>query len=460
MQKTTRYVIALTLFIQSIAMASLTAPRVGKLTQSAAGTFEFLDPQGLSEVTFSPAVASEIPSLIGKAPYVEIRQGASQVPTIVSGDRVLEGRLMRSTKGTQETYSINGTFIEFGRTKKVIGTEFDSKSRDYFVGRSVRAIGYNKKGLFILQSIVRLDVFSADVNALSDPDLPAAFESTFDKDPVRFISEMMRGKIRSPSPFWFRKSIFNNAIVRAGDPVLLITASGAEVDGPGSVNGHFAVGLGHVGPDAIIRGELFNFYVTNEKEITPGNLNLNDYYGHLVWGQQNYRPTYTLVLYGIPESQILRVKAEMDRFHRFFRQGSSKITESINCASISVQALADIQIYGEHRNSRVDTNRFQLLSAMKELPPKLNFAEKLAYVAKTRRAEFMPAPAFLSLARNLDYLNQVEHLGITRADFIFGGQTPSARVVGKAPTMGLFKTLSEQAGVLSKHIGIRKIKPQ
>lgn len=94
--------------------------------------------------------------------------------------------------------------------------------------------------------------------------------------------------------------------------------------------------------DSTVSGELFNVYVTNEKEIVPGNIDLNDYMGNLISGQLNYRPTYTMILYGIPEAKILQVKTEPDRFHPLFRSGNTKISVDKNCTTLSVQALANI----------------------------------------------------------------------------------------------------------------------
>jgi hypothetical protein len=442
--------IGLQLGLQTFAAAAPPAALTGRLQMDATKTLMLSDANGSAPVPFTETARQEALSLVGKAPFVQIWD-TTQVPTIVSGDLQLEGHFVRTIVAGQESFSINGVPVKFGRTKKVNGTQFDERSRAYFNGKDVRAMGSNKSGIFEIESILRRDVFSAAETPLVDAGIPAAFQKSFDKDPVKFVTRLVRGEAKSPSPFWFRKTVFSDgstSAVRAGDPVLLITASGAQADSGGAVNGHFAVGLGHVGADQLIDGEMFNVYVTNEKEIVPGNVNLTDYYGHLVSGQQNYRPTYTLAIYGLPEAKILQVKAELDRFHPLFRSGSTKITVNKNCATLSVQSLGDIGFYGTQRNGVNGREGFPLLSKQSGFPPVLNFTQQLEFVSKTKRAEFMPGPAFVSMLQNLRYLNETEHLGMTRADFIFGGQTPSARKMGGAPTTGLGNQLDDQRVIL------------
>jgi hypothetical protein len=429
----------LQIFVTNFASAAL----IGKLQANRDGAYILVTEKGSTPLQLPAQIAKQTQSLIGKVPYVEITDGvlengvikSSLVPTIVSGNLILEGRLETVRGGNQDVYEISGTPVQFGRTKKLNGTGFDEKSRRYFSGREVRAVGKIENGIFTIQSILRSDVFSASSKEFADSVVPLSLMKSFNGSALNTAIKMVQGKASSPSPLWFRRTLFAtpHKPVLPGAAVLMITASGSQVDDKGALNGHFAVGLGTVQDDLQIQGEMFNVYVTNEKEIVPGNINMNDYYGHLVSGQQNYRPTYTLLVYGISKEQILKVKTQLDRFHPLFRDGSTKITAIANCATLSVQAMADINFYGEQRND----GDFLKLSEQETVIPTQSKAAQLQFVLKTKRAEFMPGPAMTAILKNLKYLNDHEHLGITRADFVFGGQTPSARLVGTAPTTGI-----------------------
>lgn len=439
---------------------------VGQLRADTAQVLNLTGENSTVQLSFSETIKPSVLSLIGKVPFVEVRGATfengvlktSQVPTIISGSHILEGQLTRNVVGDKEYFEINGTPVEFGRHKKVTGSEFDGKSREYFSGKSVRAVGVIENGMFTIQSIIRDNFFSADTQPVVDAGVSAAQMQAFDQNAIGFISKLVNRSEKSPSPSWYRKNIFTapNSEVQVGDPVLLISISGAQGDSAGSINGHMAAGLGYVDKDFKIRGEMFNVYVTNEKEIVPGNVEMNDYFGHLVSGQLNYRPTYTVLLYGIAEENILKVKAELDRFHALFRQGSTKITPEKNCVTLTVQALADINIYGGQRNSDTERTDFKLLSRETELPPNSSLKQQFAFISKTKRAEFMPGPALISILTNLKHLNEQTNLGVTRADFVFAGQTPSARPNGGAPTTGIINQFTGQAKLIGKSL-VKKV---
>ncbi len=458
MKKHGLVILSLQLLIQTTGLADTL---VGQLKQAPNGSLELMTSQAIIPLTFSNGNQEEAMSLLNRAPYVEIRgqrtsdgtTNFDQVPTIASGDQVLEGQLEQSN----QEYSIKGVKIVFGRTKKVGGTGFDEKSKKYFVGKDVRAVGTITNGIFTLESIVRADVFTSDPDPVVDQEVPDEFVESFNKNPVLFIEKLLSDSTPSPSQGSFRGTFFGDSAFRpeADAPVLLITASGGQGDSMGAVNGHFAVGLGHVGKDARIRSEIFNVYVTNEKEIIPGNVDFNDYFGHLISGQLNYRPTYTMAIYGISEDKILKVKSELDRFHPLFRDGHTKITADKNCATMSVQALAEIGFYGAQRNGHKDDPKYKTLSGVNGLPKKMSLLKTLNYLTETKRAEFMPGPAFISMLINLEYLNKNENLNIKRADFIFSGQTPSARAVGQPPTMSVSGNFEEQ-GIIGAELAKKK----
>src|SRR5690606_6145340 len=105
-------------------------------------------------------------------------------------------------------------------------------------------------------------------------------------------------------PEAFRYTVFEKEEVKPGDHALIITLSGRQGDSFGSVNGHFVAGLAQVRPDYSLRGEVSNAYVTNGKDILSANTSLTNYFSHLVQGQNVYRPTYTLIVYGVDGKKL------------------------------------------------------------------------------------------------------------------------------------------------------------
>ncbi len=418
-------------------------------------------------LSYSPDQAAAVISLVNQAPFVEvkgIRRRATgqieiaEIPTMMSGNLRVSGKLIRRENyNGPYPFEINGMPVKIGATKLVNGAAFDDQSSSYFEGRDVFAIGTKDQyGAFVLESVVRADVWSTSQERVVDPELANDFKKFADA-PIPFVIDFIKGKIKSKSPAYFKGTLFAkpDSKVEAGDSVLIISASGREADSMGGVNGHFASGQGRVDANGNISdGDMFNVYVTNEKQIKPGDVKMADYFGHVISGQNNYRPTYTLTLYGVPQEKIQQVRDELDKFYQFFRDSMhpTKITCVVNCATLGGEALSDIGIYGIQRDgtSSVDANspkEFVHLSNQTALPKTPGFVGQVNYLNKTKRAEFMPGPAMVSLLENLQTLVANPELGISRADFIFSGQTPSSRPVGGPPSMGVWNELKMQGKV-------------
>jgi len=63
--------------------------------------------------------------------------------------------------------------------------------------------------------------------------------------------------------------------------------------------------MGKINDKFELESEIHNFYPgKNEKLITPGNNSLLDYLGGVTAGQNNYRPTYNLILYGVNQKTL------------------------------------------------------------------------------------------------------------------------------------------------------------
>ncbi len=415
------------------------------------GEFAVQTRQGVVRLQFAESQKEAVASLVGKARFIQVEGKRNQngefiadrIPTIVSGDRTLSGLLTSTmTAEGRVEYEVNGLPISFGETKLVTGSMFDEQSMEYFVGKKINARATLKNGVYVVQSIMRADVLSADPAPIVDNNLAQKIEKGFFKNPADYLLKLLKSRKSTGGSDWMKTTLFENPSteVRPNDYALVISASGRQGDSMGAVNGHFAVGIVKVGEDMQLKGEMFNFYVINEKQIIPGDVDLTDYFGHLISGQSNYRPTFTMMLYGMDPEQLMKVRDQLDRFHSTFRTTSRKITCDVNCASMSVQALADIDIYGSQRNKNPDA--FPRLSEMKELPPKISFLKTVLFLFKTKRAEFMPGPALMSFIENIPLLN--EKFMMKRVDIIMGGQTPSARARGGAPTSGIFNELTEQ----------------
>jgi hypothetical protein len=414
--------------------------------------------QALIPVQFAESQKEAVASLIGKARFVQVEVSrshngalvADRIPTIVSGDRTLSGLLTSTmTAEGRVEYEVNGLPIAFGDTKQVNGAMFDEQSMEYYVGKKINARATIQNGVYVVQSIMRADVLSAQPAAVIDEGLAQKIEEGFFKNPSDYLKKLLKSRKSTGSSDWMKTTLFENKSteVQPNDYALVISASGRQGDSMGAVNGHFAVGIVKVGQDMQLKGEMFNFYVINEKQIIPGDVELTDYFGHLISGQSNYRPTFTMMLYGMDSDRLMKVRDQLDRFHSIFRTTSRKITCDINCASMSVQALADVDIFGSQRNK--NPAAFPRLSEMKELPPKISFLKTVLFLFKTKRAEFMPGPALMSFLENIPQLN--EKFSMKRVDIIVGGQTPSSRLRGGSPTDGIFNELTEQ-GIVGANV--------
>ncbi|MFT6602672.1 MAG: hypothetical protein ACJARO_000180, partial [Bacteriovoracaceae bacterium] len=226
-----------------------------------------------------------------------------------------------------------------------------------------------------------------------------------------------------------------------GEGVLIISLSGRQGDDPSSSGGHFAIGMGEVLEDGRILGETFNFYFEGEKEVLAGNTDLVSYFGHLIQGQQNYRPSFTLYAYGVPPLDLLKVRNDYEQdLHRVRTEEGLRITPGYNCATTSNAHLMKIGIKGSHNNLLVRAGKLRRQIA--KLNPLawrskgtnkeglLGKARFISYILKTDLAEFMPRPALESFIKNFSHAGRRKKMGIKRVDYVFLSQLPSTRQVG------------------------------
>lgn len=335
-----------------------------------------------------------------------------QVPTNIPGPVELRG-VLRFTDGK---YFIGDQEAKFGYTKVLNGYHFDQISKKYYHDKDLWIEGnYDENGIFIMQSLTPAELFSAS-------------QADFQDNAKKFILEEMNKNENSqhnyPTPF--RKILFEKEEVKPGDHALIVTMSGRQGDSFGSVNGHFVAGLASVRDDLSLRGEVSNAYVTNGKDILSGNTGLSNYFSNLVQGQNIYRPTYTMIIYGIDGEKLQQFRDALEASHIQFRTKNLDITAEFNCTTETVKALTNAGIKGKY----VQAGNFVAgifsspLTLLGETP------ETIHYALSNDPARYQPRPAFNSFVKaSLDKGFRRKH-GVKRVDYVFYPQIPSLRPVG------------------------------
>jgi hypothetical protein len=355
----------------------------------------------------------------------------SKVPTIYGGEEDLSGFLHRDEFGQLK---IDDQPVRYGRTKVIYQDSFDQNSKDYYVDKFVTTQGQFEDGEFVINAIIEKDLLSAS----SDYSAP----EEFNKSPKDFIIDKMPLNKYSQAKDPFNGTLYSkkNYSVTPGESVLIVTLSGRQGDAPGSAAGHFTVGMGEVQDDLSIKGEVFNFYFVGPKEVLAGNTDLVSYFGHLIQGQQNYRPTYTLFAYGVDKNKLRSVRDELEKEnHKVRTKEGLKITPGYNCTTTSTNALRDIGIYGNHKNffsSLLDVQNLSYLNPFSygarnsDGEGTLGMIRTVSYTLKEDPQHYIPRPAFESFVENFSRKSKAKKMGIKRVDYVYIPQTPSKRQVG------------------------------
>jgi hypothetical protein len=229
-----------------------------------------------------------------------------------------------------------------------------------------------------------------------------------------------------------------NTRVLPGDPVFIITFSGRQGDAPDTVAGHFAIGMGEVDNNLEVKGELFNFYFDGPKEVPAGNTDLTSYFGHLIQGQNNYRPTYTVLVYGKTKKELKSVRDALEKdLHRVRTERGLGITPMYNCSTTAFRTLRSIDITGAHEHRRFNPKR--LIFPRKKPALDSGLFTQLIYGLRSDYATFIPRRTFESLVKNIT--KRSKEMGITRMDYIFLPQYKSKRPVGGVSVGGLSQTV-------------------
>ncbi|POB13370.1 hypothetical protein [Halobacteriovorax sp. DA5] len=348
-----------------------------------------------------------------------------KMPRVVAD---LEDRIGVLTRAKDGNYYIDDQRVEFGRSKKIYGSEFDYISRHYFENKKVHTQGHMQDDTFIINAIIPADLFTVGEN-------PYPASEKFNKNPLKYILNEMPKNKNSQSKVPFRGTIRyrDNYEATPGDHVFIVTLSGRQGDEPGAAAGHFAIGMGEVQNDLSIKGETFNFYFKGEKEVLASNTDLVSYYGHLIQGQVNYRPTYTLIGYARSKEDMLKVRDIFEeQLHRVRTEVGLEITPFYNCTTTSNDTMRTIGIKGAHEFAISNILDYQTYLPMSSKAPKdgtnASTLSQLRYILKRDTEHYVPRKAFESFAKAMVY--QSKRLKLKRTDYIFLPQTPSQRPTG------------------------------
>lgn len=418
----------------------------GYLIDRGANGFEIQGPKGNFVIETTETIKKSLPSLANPTfvkqsdgnPYSYEFKGRisgntfvlEQTPTNIPGAESVKG-VLRFDEGLGQ-YMIGDQRVDFGYTKVLNGYEFDEKSKKSFVGKNIIAEGQREGDVFVMQALTPVGLFNAG------PDHKTKYDQLFNKDPYKFIKKHAYKNAISQDQTSFRKTVYNKDgyQVQPGESVFLVTLSGRQGDSFGAVNGHFVAGLGEVKNDLSLRAEVSNAYVVNGKDILSGNTSLTNYFSNLVQGQNNYRPTYTFIAYGIDKSKLKKFRDFLEPSHIEFRTKDLEITLDFNCTTETAKGLSLAGIVGNHK--RTLANRVFDLNNL-ALPLRLasglgEAAEALGKTAGGDKEDFQPRPAFHSYIDTLKNKKVIEELGIKRMDYVFYSQIPSQRPVGGAPS--------------------------
>jgi len=337
-----------------------------------------------------------------------------QVPTNVPGPDVLKGVLKYDKK--TKRYEIDGKEARFGYTKILNGYQFDEISKNSMIGKDLLVEGFfDQDGVFVMQALTPRGLFSAT-------------KASHYKNAKKLVLDLMPKNVNSQGKKPFRTTLFEGKGqgVEKGDHALIITMSGRQGDSFGSVNGHFVAGLATVKEDLSLRGEVSNAYVTNGKDILSGNTSLTNYFSHLVQGQNIYRPTYTLIAYGIDEAKLKQFRDALEASHIEFRTKELEITGQFNCTTETVKALANAGIKGQYKQL------MNSLTGVLTAPLRIlgDNGETINYALANDPSRYQPRPAFESFFRAFMLEHTRQELGIKRVDYVFYPQIASNRPVG------------------------------
>jgi len=283
----------------------------------------------------------------GVSVWDDLRQWASthaldaklEAPPLVwvGAPEIARGALI---SGDGRTIAVGESRWSFARVPKIAlnRSYYDATSAGYLAGRPIAARGRLQDGSFVARTLwpeaFRLDP-AAPVRAI-DP-TPASLRAL-----VRAAPQGGARSAFSATTLWERRPGAARRWTSA--PVLALILNGAQGDDDEAHAGHFALVTGYVGREGAIGDWITNNFYTldaeSEKGILPAMVPLDSYLADLNSGQAWYRPSYLLVAVLGQERTARRVQAALERvYNQFYRHQLAYRHTTMNCASISVDAL-------------------------------------------------------------------------------------------------------------------------
>ncbi|MBX9766234.1 MAG: hypothetical protein K2X47_03095 [Bdellovibrionales bacterium] len=351
-------------------------------------------------------------------------------------------------------FTIDGREFRFGEGKIVGGTRFDLKSQKAMIGQNMTALLKETPTGLVLTAAIQSGLFSASPSPLN------ATEKTHLKAHIKLNGGKsgLSGRPFDPkfqSYLNYRATLSEAREVKVGDSALIITFSGSQGDDFGASMGHFAFGQARVLENGELSGEISNFYPTvNEKDIQPGHINLVDYFGNIVSGQNQYRPVFSLVIYGISAEALKEAAQNMDRVFTFlFDRPEFQISINNYCTTESCTTL---KAAGIDPITSPEGLKYSLLNSLrstfKTFTQKPGMFGKLMYFLFEDPAHFLPRRSFDRALQNVISKGELGEQPISRIDYIFQGQVPSERARGGLSPQNLI----EYADVLA-HFAPQKV---
>ncbi len=350
-----------------------------------------------------------------------------KTPMIQSGEKILHGTLQQNNK----QYYIDSTPVLFESAIPCYGTCFNQKSINYYLEKYVFALVKNHHDTAIVTAIIETDLYTLKPSPFT---LPKNSEKIVLKYPKHYLSKMVFSKNISEKHPSYRLTIQDNHPVQQTDRALVITLGGRAGDDFEAQGGHFTLGAASINQDLSLDIEMFNFYPRfHEKNIIPGHTHFIDFFGGLTAGQTNYRPSYSLIIYGVDEKTLNRIRRTSGKALSYMRSSNDPAGLTHNCTTMSWAALNSAKVFGAH-----DTNPpsqyppYFKKGALKYSDNKYSFLNTLIFALDmSSSAEVAPRLAYESLIKNLSQFNA------KRIDFIFHQQVPSDRAQGGAPCRDL-----------------------
>ena len=326
---------------------------------------------------------------------------------------------------------------------------FDATSASFFSAREVSLRGQRRGDAFEARTLWPED-FRLDDSAKVAPlpsDRPAALA-------LRGLVRADDGGARGP---------FSTRVLweRAGAPrpwagrsALVVMLNGAQGDDDEAWGGHFALGIGRIGPDGGLGDILVdNFYsldVVSEKGILAAPVPLDDYLADVNSGQAWYRPSAMLVAILADDAAGALVQGALNRVYaQFWRHQLPYRHSMMNCTGISVDALRALGWDVPANEAPASAIALAWLAVPWSLAKERSVSQaRVAYEYLTQdRTRLFPAVAFEAVGAELlrlagggarDGASTVERLlarDLEALVFVRVPQLPSSRVAGSWPVV-------------------------